>query len=259
MYGILKDPGLAGKSMVVTGGASGIGRSAALLLADAGARVVIGDVDEAGMAETVRMSEALAGRITAIRTDVSVEGDVAALVAKAIDLHGRLDGAANIAGYPPRQKLLQELSWEEWQKSADINFGGIFLGLKHQIQAMLQNEAGGSIVNVSSNTAIFGFPFVSEYSAAKSGVLGLVRAAVQEVGLRNIRINTLMPGTVDTPMFRRLAEASPDVEATIEKAGVPGRYAHPDEIGYAVRWLLSDEASFVNGAAIAIDGGMSTG
>jgi NAD(P)-dependent dehydrogenase (short-subunit alcohol dehydrogenase family) len=259
MYGILNGPGLTGKSIVVTGGASGIGRSTALLLADAGALVTIGDINEAGMAETIRMSEALPGQISSIRTDVAVESDIAALVARAIDLHGRLDGAANVAGFPPHQKLLHELSWDEWQKGANINFGGVFLSLKHQIEAMLRNETGGSIVNVSSNTAIFGFPFVSEYSAAKSGVLGLVRAAVQEYGLRNIRINTLMPGTVDTPMFRRLAEASADVETTIANAGVPGRYAHPDEIGYAARWLLSDEASFVNGATIAIDGGMSTG
>jgi NAD(P)-dependent dehydrogenase (short-subunit alcohol dehydrogenase family) len=259
MYGILNGPGLAGKSIVVTGGASGIGRSTALLLADAGALVTIGDINEGGMAETVRMSEALPGRIVGIRTDVAVECDIIALVTKAVDLYGRLDGAANVAGFPPHQKLLHELSLNEWQAGANINFGGIFLSLKHEIEAILRNEAGGSIVIISSNTAIFGFPFVSEYSAAKSATLGLVRAAVQEYGLRNIRINTLMPGPVDTPMLRRVAAASPDVETTIADAGLPGRYAHPDEIGYAARWLLSDEASFVNGAAIAIDGGMSTG
>ena len=261
MYGIVTGNGLSGKSIIVTGGASGIGRSAALLLADAGAHVTIGDIDEAGMAETVRLGKNLTGRIAAIRTDVSDEAEVQGLVAAAVEACGRLDGAANIAGYPPHQRMLHELEWQEWQKSMAINFGGIFLCLKHEINAMLRNSpsSGGSIVNVSSNTAIAGFPFVSEYSGAKAGVIGMVRSALQEYGLKGIRINNVLPGSVETPMLQRLIDASPQVETTIANAGLPVRYAHPDEIGYAVRWLLSDEASYINGASLTVDGGMSTG
>lgn len=259
MYGILRANGLSGKSIVVTGGASGIGRSVVLLLADAGVDVMIGDIDEAGMAETIRLGKDLAGRIRAIRTDVSDEAAVLGLITAAVEACGKLDGAANIAGYAPHQRTLHELEWREWQKSTAINFGGIFLCLKHEIEAMLRNSGGGSIVNVSSNTAVAGFPLVSEYSGAKAGVIGMVRSALQEYGLKGIRINNVLPGSVETPMLQKLVASSPEVETTIVNAKLPGRYAHPDEIGYAVRWLLSDEASYVNGASLIVDGGMSSG
>jgi NAD(P)-dependent dehydrogenase (short-subunit alcohol dehydrogenase family) len=236
-----------------------MGRTTALLLADAGAYVTIGDINEAGMAETVAMARDLGGDIKAMRTDVSVEDDIAALVAAAIGAVGRLDGAANIAGYPPRQKLLQDISWEEWQRCVAVNLGGIYFCMKHQIRAMLQQGGGGAIVNIASNTAVFGFPYMSDYASAKSGVLGLTRSAVQEYGLSGIRINTVLPGPVETPMLRRLMDAAPGVETSMIEQGLPGRIAHPDEIGYAVRWLLSNEASFVNGACLTIDGGQSTG
>jgi 2,5-dichloro-2,5-cyclohexadiene-1,4-diol dehydrogenase 1 len=259
MYGIHKSVGLAGKSIVVTGGASGMGRATALLLADAGAKVTIGDINEAGMAETVALARDLAGEIAMVRADVSVEGDIAALVARAVANFGRLDGAANIAGFPPSQKLLTDITWEEWQRCATINLGGVFFCMKHQIQAMLAQDGKGAIVNVASNTALAGFPYVSDYTSAKSGMLGLARAAVQEYGLRGIRINTVAPGPVETPMLRRLLDAAPAIETSMTEQALPGRIAHPDEIGYAVRWLLSDEASFVNGACLAVDGGQTTG
>ena len=243
----------------MTGAASGMGRATALLLADAGAHVTIGDINEAGMAETVALARDLAGEVTALRTDVSVEDDLAALVARAVETHGRLDGAANVAGYPPAQKLLRDIGWDEWRRCAEINLGGVFFGMKHEIRAMLAHGGGGAIVNIASNTAIAGFPYVADYTSAKAGTLGLARVAVQEYGLQGIRINTVLPGPVETPMLRRLMDAAPGMEASMTEQGLPGRIAHPDEVGYAVRWLLSDEASFVNGACLTVDGGQSTG
>ncbi len=259
MYGIHQNLGFADKSIVVTGGASGIGRSVALLLAEAGAQVTIGDIDEAGMAETAGMASGSAKPILAVRTDISMEEDVRQLVAAASRANGRLDGAANVAGFPPSQKLLSDIGWDEWQKCVTVNLGGTFLCMKHQIDAMAGNGNGGAIVNVASNTALMGFPYMADYTSAKAGIVGLARVAVQEYGLKGVRINTVLPGPVETPMLRRLMDAQPDVEESMTADKVPGRIAHPDEIAYAVRWLLSAEASFVSGACLTVDGGMSTG
>jgi 2,5-dichloro-2,5-cyclohexadiene-1,4-diol dehydrogenase 1 len=258
-YGLSRNAGIAGGSFIVTGGASGIGRSVALLLADAGARVTIGDIDESGMDETARLAAGFAGAIVAVSADITEESDVAALVAAAIAAHGRLDGAANVAGFPPRQRLLADITWEEWRECVDVNLGGAFLCMKYQIAEMVSSGRGGAIVNTSSNTAIAGFPLMSDYASAKSGAIGLARVAVQEYGLKGIRINTVLPGPVETPMLRRLLDNSPEVEGPMIASGPPDRIGQPDEIAYAVRWLLSAEASYVNGACLAVDGGMTTG
>lgn len=259
MQDVRRDLGLADRSFVVTGGASGIGRSVALLLAAAGARVTIGDIDEAGMAQTVASAADLPGAIAAVRTDVGVEADLEGLVAAAITIHGGLDGAANVAGYPPCQKLLTHTEWADWRRCVDVNLGGVFFGMKHQIAALLAGGNGGAIVNVASNTAIAGYPHMSDYTSAKSGVVGLARVAVQEFGLQGLRVNTVLPGPVETPMLRTLLDNAPAVEGGMVAGGPPGRIARPNEVGYAVRWLLSGEASFVNGACLTVDGGMTTG
>lgn len=258
MYGLYKDLGLAGKSIIVTGGASGIGRSTTLLLASVGANVTIGDVNEDGMAETIAMGKDLPGDITALRTDVAVEADLAELVSAAVKNFGGLDCAANVAGYPNRRKLLHEITREEWQRSVDINLAGVFFGMKHQIIQMMAQGRGGAIVNVCSTVAIKGFSSVSEYAAPKSGLLGLARAAVQEYGKHKIRINTVLPGTTETPMIRSTIAISPEIESMMLEGSMMDRFAHPDELGYAIRWLLSDEASFVTGAYLTVDGGDTT-
>ena len=205
MHGICQDLGLAGRSLVVTGGASGIGRSAALLLVASGARVTIGDIDEAGMAETTALAADLPGAIAAVPTDVSVESDLERLVATAVAAHGNLDGAANVAGYPPCQKLLTQTAWADWRRCVEVNLGGVFFGMKYQIAAMLAGGKGGAIVNVASNTAIAGYTHMSDYTSAKSGVVGLARTAVQEFGLKGVRVNTVLPGPVEDADAAHLA------------------------------------------------------
>jgi NAD(P)-dependent dehydrogenase (short-subunit alcohol dehydrogenase family) len=259
MYGIHQGLRLEGKSVLVTGGASGMGRSTALMLADVGADVMIGDINEAGMAETIKLARDMPGRIMARRTDVGVEGDLIALVDTTVQTFGRLDGAANIAGYAPRAgaDLMHEITHETWQRMIDINLAGIFFGMKYQVIQMMKQGDAGAIVNISSTAALRGFPGVSDYSAAKSGMIGLSRAVSQEYGRHKIRINVVCPGSTDTPILRDRLNVAPQIEKSLLASSLFGRLAHPDEVAYAVRWLLSAEASYVTGACLAVDGGQT--
>jgi 2,5-dichloro-2,5-cyclohexadiene-1,4-diol dehydrogenase 1 len=246
----------AGKSIVITGGGSGIGRAAALLLAQAGGLITVADKNLDAAQETVSRIEQASGRAHAVATDVSNEADVKAMVEHAVGVYGRLDGAANVAGAPGCGQPLTEISLEQWNKVININLTGMFLCLKHQIPAMLES-GGGSIVNISSVTAVKGFPDAGEYSTSKAGILALTRAAACETSRRGIRVNSLLPGVIDTPMFRNQIMEQPELEAMVANQHLLGRYGKPIEIGYMIKWLLSDEASFVTGAAIPVDGGQS--
>jgi 2,5-dichloro-2,5-cyclohexadiene-1,4-diol dehydrogenase 1 len=249
---------LEGKSIIVTGGGSGIGRATALLLGEAGAGVTVADRNpksaDAVATEIVRAG----GRAEAIAADVRFEADAEAIVDRAVSAFGGLNGAANCAGYPQHTEQVHNLTLDQWRDCIDINLTGVFLCVKHQLRAML-NSGGGSIVVVSSTAATRGFPLASEYAASKSGLLGFVRCVAYEYGKQGIRVNAVLPGGTDTPMLRGKMDETPGLEELISAQHLLGRFAQPQELGTAIRWLLSEEASFVTGIVMPVDGGQTAG
>lgn len=247
---------LKDKVIIVTGAASGIGRSSAMRIAKAGARLVASDIsNEAGEA-LVAQIRAEGGQAKFIKADVGVEDDVKALVAQTVDAFGRLDGAFNNAGIVQCGKPLHELSTEEWDRAIKVDLTGIFWGIKYQVMAMMKN-GGGAIVNTASSLGQVAIANASEYVAAKHGVIGLTRAAAADYGALGIRVNAILPGIIETPVIESLSQ-NEEFKAFLVKLRDRhpiGRFGQPGEIGEAATWLLSPSASFVNGASIAVDGG----
>jgi NAD(P)-dependent dehydrogenase (short-subunit alcohol dehydrogenase family) len=241
-----------GKTILVTGGASGIGFATAELLVEAGANLVLADRDQDACTKAAQNLNR--ENIVALRADVTSEDDVIAMIEAAVSRFGRLDGACNAAGVPQTGKLLHEVSLEEWDRCHRVNLRGTFICNKYEIATMLKS-GGGSIVNIVSTAAMVGFPNGAEYCASKSGVLGLVRGAAIDYATKGIRINSVLPGATDTPMLAGAFQADPGLEAALAAVHPMGRLAKPTEIAAAARWLLSEEASFVTGASYAVDGG----
>jgi NAD(P)-dependent dehydrogenase (short-subunit alcohol dehydrogenase family) len=176
------------------------------------------------------------------------------MVAAALGRFGRLDGALNAAGVGPRGKSVHEMSAAQWDFVVNINLRGVFLCMKYEIEAMLRT-GGGSIVNVSSASAVMGHVNSSEYCASKAGVTGLVRGAAIDYARLGIRVNALLPGATDTPLAHRARIDNPKIVGTIP---VPmGRMAQPREVAAGAVWMLSDEASYMTGQCMAIDAGMT--
>ncbi|MCY1285277.1 2,5-dichloro-2,5-cyclohexadiene-1,4-diol dehydrogenase [compost metagenome] len=247
---------LEGKTIIVTGAGSGIGRESALLFAQAGARVVVSDIAADGARATVDAIRSFGGVASFEAADLAVEEDVQALVQAAVTTYGRLDGAFNNAGIGQAGKLLHELSTEEWQRALLIDLTSVFWCIKYQVIAMI-STGGGAIVNTASSLGQVAIPNASEYVAAKHGVIGLTRAAAADYGAKGVRVNSVLPGIVNTPLVQELV-GDPRFATFLEKLKDRhpiGRFGEPNEIGEAARWLLSDAASFVNGASIAVDGG----
>jgi NAD(P)-dependent dehydrogenase (short-subunit alcohol dehydrogenase family) len=248
--------GISGKSIIVTGAASGIGRATAKVLANAGARVVVSDVTaDAGQA-TVADIVAAGGTASFFKADMSIEPDVAALVDHAVATYGRLDGAFNNAGISQLGKPLHELTTAEWDRAQRIDLTAVFWCIKYEVLAML-GTGGGAIVNTASSLGQVAIANAAEYVAAKHGVMGLTRAAAAEYASSGIRVNAVLPGIVRTPMVLALAEepAFATFLTKLRDRHPIGRFGEPAEIGEAVAWLLSGAASFVNGAAMPVDGG----
>jgi 2,5-dichloro-2,5-cyclohexadiene-1,4-diol dehydrogenase 1 len=247
---------LDGKSIIVTGAASGIGRASAALFARNGARVMAADVNEAGGREAVAEINAAGGRALFQRTDISREADVRALVDATVAAYGRLDGAFNNAGIVNLCKLLHEVTLEEFERCQAVNLTGTFLCMKYEIQAMLAT-GGGSIVNTSSAAGLVAFSRSSEYGASKGGIIALTRSAAQDYGTLGIRVNSIAPGAVLTPMVQKNIADNPGVEEFLKTAHPIGRFSQPVEQGQAAMWLLSDLSSFVTGICMPVDGGFT--
>jgi len=249
---------LAGKSALVTGGASGIGRATAVAMAREGARVAVADRTEEAAAATVALINQAGGQAIAIGADVTREAEVAAMVARAVAAFGRLDCAFNNAGVAtasvgPGAQRLHELSQASFDAMLAINLTGVFLCLKHEIAQMMA-QGGGSIVNTASVAGLIGLPMSSHYVAAKHGVVGLTKTAAMEYAQDNIRVNCVNPGYVTTPMTAKSVETR--LDAMMAKVPMI-RMGLPEEIAEGVVWMLSDRASFMTGASHVIDGGFT--
>jgi 2,5-dichloro-2,5-cyclohexadiene-1,4-diol dehydrogenase 1 len=245
---------MSGKVIVVTGGGSGIGAASAELLADRGAAVVVADVDDAGGERVVRGIRESGKRAAYVHTDVADEKQVKKMVDFATAEFGSLHGALNSAGIGGKGGFLPEMQLDDWQRVLNINLTGIFLCMKYQIAAMLRS-GGGAVVNVSSGAGVVGFPNLPEYVASKHGVVGLSRAAAVDFSAKGVRVNTILPGGIETPMLMTQMGKDPVVRAAVERGHPIGRLGQPWEIAEMAAWLLSNAASFATGAVFPVDGG----
>lgn len=248
------DTRFEGKSVLVTGAASGIGRAAAVAFARGGARVTIGDIDK-GAAETVDLIEADGGIAMFRECDVSSKEQVDALVAAAVSDHGGLDAAFNNAGIFLPQVPLHKMPLETYQRVMDVNAGGVFLAMQAEISYMLEH-GGGAIVNTASVGGVIANADMAPYVASKHAVVGLTRAAAIDYARLNIRVNAVCPGFVKTNMTAAWLADPAFLEAFLPTSPI-GRPAEPEEISGMVLHLCSDEASFTNGSIILLDGGQT--
>jgi NAD(P)-dependent dehydrogenase (short-subunit alcohol dehydrogenase family) len=247
------------KAAVVTGATSGLGREVLLAMAAEGAKVVgLGRNEEAG-ARVVAEAELAGGTAVFQCGDVTREEDIIAAIRRCRDEFGGFDIMHNNAGILGPEGPLHETTTEGWDELNDINLKGVFFGCKYALLAMLET-GGGSIVNTGSILSLTGDPFLTSYTATKTGVLGLTRAIAVDYADRNIRCNCVCAGDMETSMIERYFGGTGDpaaARAEMEAAYPAKRIAHPREVALAVMFLASDEASFVNGTYILVDGALT--
>ncbi len=248
------------KVAIVTGAASGIGRAIAEIYAREGARVVVSDLDVAGGEETVRRVQRAGGDAVFVRSDVARPDDARKLVEAAVQAYGRIDIACNNAGIGGVSAATADYPDDAWQQVIGVNLSGVFYGMKHQIGQMLkQGSAGGArndyaIVNVASILGQVGLANAPAYTAAKHGVVGLTKAAALEYSAQGVRINSVGPAFIHTPMIQAF-EDDTAVNAALVAQHPIGRLGQPQEVAELVLWLSSPRASFVSGAYYPVDGG----
>lgn len=246
---------LSSKVILVTGGSTGIGRATAKILAADGATVVIADVADDDGKETVDMIRADGGAAEYHHVDVADYDAVDDLVTRIATEHGSLDGAFNNAGIEgPTAKIL-DVPLADWDRVIRVNLTGVFVCMKCAIRQMSTQDSGGSIVSTASAAGLIGIPGAPGYNASKHGVVGLTKTVALEYASRNIRVNAVCPGFIETPMLDRVTDASVKIRDQLIAAVPMRRVAQPDEIGDAVAWLMSDRSSYVTGVALPVDGG----
>jgi NAD(P)-dependent dehydrogenase (short-subunit alcohol dehydrogenase family) len=247
---------LGGKVAIVTGASSGIGRATAKLFAQEGAKVVVGARREAELAELVREIKAAGGEAVALAGDVQSEQYAKDLVAAAVKQFGRLDIAFNNAGTIGPTGATTEVAEKDWNSAIAVNLTSAFLSAKHQIPAILK-QGGGSIIFTSTFVGYTSsFPGVAAYAASKSGLIGLTQALAAEYGPQNVRVNAVLPGAVDTPMYHAVNNTA-EQRAWLTNLHALKRVGKPEEVARSVLYLASDDAAFVTGTAHLVDGGVS--
>jgi len=244
------------KAALITGAGSGIGRAAALKLAEDGHAIVVADIQEEGGRETVRLLEARGTEAIFVRTDVTREEDCQRLVAAALERFGGIDAAFNnagIAGYP---LLTADHTLAQWRRVLDVNLTGVFNCMRAEIEAM--EKSGGAIVNTASIMGLMASPGGSAYCAAKHGVIGLTKAAALEYARHGIRINAVCPGYIETPMTVGEETIFPGkkIKAAVDRVALR-RMAQPEEVADMVAWLCSSGASYVTASSFTVDGGVT--
>lgn len=242
---------LKDKVALITGAASGIGESTALLFAKEGAKVVITDIDGENGNKVLEKIQQQGGEAIFFKADTSDPSHSRKSVEKAIEKFGKLDIAVNNAGIGGAQAPIGEYAVEDWDKVISINLSGVFYGMRYQIPAMLKNGSG-SIINVSSILGNVGFANSSAYVAAKHGVVGLTKTAALEYSSKGIRVNSVGPAFIKTPLLESLDE---EMLNQLVSAHPIGRLGESDEVAQMFLWLASDRASFATGAYYPIDGG----
>ena len=249
---------LDGKVAIITGGTSGIGRDTAVLFGRHGAKVVLAGRRQADGEETLKQVRAAGGDGLFVKTDVAKSGDVEALVKKTVEKFGRVDTAFNNAGIEGTWVPIVDQTEKDWDELIDINLKGVWLCLKYEIQQMLKQGKGGTIVNMSSVAGLMGTPAAAPYGASKHGVIGLTRTAALEYAHQKIRVNAVCPAVIETPMGERLFGAPEARQWALSKHPI-GRFGQPMEIAEAVLWLCSEKSSFMTGHYMVLDGGFLVG
>lgn len=245
-----------GKVALVTGGGSGIGRATALKFAAEGASVVIGNRNEKAGQETVELIHQAGGKASFFQTDVTKLANVRELVKYTVDTYGGLHAAFNNAGVEDPQAMTPDQTDEAFDLVMNVNVKGVWYSMKCEIEYMVAN-GGGAIVNTSSIAGLIGYPGHAPYTASKHAVIGLTKTAALEYAQQGIRVNAVCPGATETSLLDGLAEGDSNTLEYIKSLHPIGRLAKPEEIANTVVWLCSDEASFVLGQAIAVDGGFT--
>jgi NAD(P)-dependent dehydrogenase (short-subunit alcohol dehydrogenase family) len=242
---------LAGKVAIITGASRGIGAATALAFAEAGAAVALAARDESALSAVAERIAASGGRALVIPTDVGDPDAVERLVQRTADAFGRLDAAFNNAGAGHMPKPLAEVTVAEFDSVVRTHLGGVFLCMKYEIPAMLAS-GGGAIVNMSSTAGLRGVRGIGAYVASKHGIIGLTKSAALDYAQQGIRINAVAPGPIGT---KRLTALTDEQLSPVARAVPMQRVGRPEEVATAVVWLCSDQASFITGATIPIDGG----
>ncbi len=246
---------LEGKSALVTGAGVGIGRAIALTMADQGARVVVADLNEETAQETATLIREAGGDAHTFVADVSDEQRVSAMVEFTVKTFGSLDVACNSAAVSRGSGPIHTFDKAVFDETLDLCLTNTFLCMKYEIEAMLEQTSGGSIVNISSNASLRGQPYNTAYAAAKSGVNLLTKSAAAEYGHKGIRINAVSPGVIRTPGVEKYFAEQPKIAEGLKQSAVMRRLGEPSEIAEAVCFFASDRASFITGQLLSVDGG----
>ncbi|MDO6389548.1 SDR family oxidoreductase [Pontibacter sp. BT731] len=247
---------LENKVAIITGGAQGMGAVTAELFAREGAKVVIADFNEEKGQEQTDKIKAAGGECAFVKTDVSKSDDVQKMVKFTVETYGRLDIALNNAAITPDDKPIADFDEAYWDRLMSIDLKGVALCLKYEVQQMMAQGDGGSIICTSSVSGIRPQPGTPAYIAAKHAVIGLTKSAAMDYSPHGIRINSVAPGAIDTPMLRgALEQFGLNAEEYAKQLSMLGRFAKAEEVAQANLWLASDDSSFVTGAVYAVDGG----